>query len=324
MPEAPIRFFSLDSHRALADQIAARLDVEVDPIDQRQFADGEIYLRLEQTVRGADVFVVQTLNDPVNDHLMGLLMFLDAARRASAKSINVIMPYMAYARADRKARSREPISAKLVANLIESQGASRVIVIDLHAPQLQGFFDIPVDHLLAAPILAHEFFKRGLTGDDVVVAAPDHSSASRAEKMAKLLNAQWAIVDRRDDHIVPDKPFAVTGNVADKRVILLDDMIDTGTAMALGAEALHAADAADVTVAATHGLFTDGAVARLAAAPIDALIVTDTMPLPAETAVLPISQITTAPLLASVTARIIKNESVQDLLKSPDNPDVKL
>jgi ribose-phosphate pyrophosphokinase len=325
MSQAPTRFFSLDSHPKLAGQVADYLDLPVESIELKHFADGEIALRLDKTVRGAHVFVMQSLSQPVSDRLMALLMFLDAARRASAKTITVIVPYLAYSRSDRLAAPREPIVAKLAAELLESQGATRVVTIDLHAPQVQGFFDIPVDHLLAAPVLAHHFFENGQTESDVVVAAPDHTSAGRAQKMAKLLEASWGVVDRREVHVYPKKPLMVTGDIAGKHAILLDDMIDTGFSMRVAAEALHAAGATQITAVATHGLFTDHAIEQLQAAPIDQILVTDTIAMREEVIqALPITVVSVAQLLAGTIDGILNNTSIEGLLKSPDNPNVKL
>ncbi|GMA69222.1 ribose-phosphate pyrophosphokinase [Leuconostoc litchii] len=316
--------FNLGSNNELANEISKILDVPLAPIDIKTFADKEIYERIENTVRGRNVYVIQGITAPVNDNFMKLMIFIDAARRASANSINVIIPYFGYARSDRKARSREPISARMIANMLESQGVKRVMTIDLHADQVQGFFDIPVDHLLSMPALGHYFYENNLLGNDLVVVAPDHSSVARARKFAKLLHAEWALVDRRVDSIRPNTPYQITGNVSGKRAILIDDIIDTGTSMVLASEAVINAGATEVYAVATHAVLSDNAVERLRNAPIDHILVTNTVEINEQKKLDKLIKLSVAASFAEAIKRINAFESIEDVLKSPDNLDVLL
>ncbi|WP_294976903.1 ribose-phosphate diphosphokinase [uncultured Leuconostoc sp.] len=318
------QIFSLGSNPKLGNEIAEILGTKLSAIDTRQFADNEIYERIEHTVRGRDLYVIQGISDPVNDNFMKLMIFIDAARRASAKTINVVLPYFGYARADRKARSREPISARLIANMLESQGVKRVITMDLHADQVQGFFDIPVDHLLAMPALGHYFYENNLLGDDLVVVAPDHSSVGRARKFAELLHAEWAVVDRRVDNLAPDKSYAVTGNVAGKRAILVDDIIDTATSMVVASEALVAAGVTNIYAVAPHAVFSDQAVNRLTESAIQQVIITNTIEVPVAKQFNKLIQISVAAPFAETIRRVNAFESIEDIMKSSDNLDVML
>lgn len=318
------QIFSLGSNPELGIEIAKILGTDLSAIDTRQFADNEIYERIEHTVRGRDLYVIQGISDPVNDNFMKLMIFIDAARRASANTINVVIPYFGYARSDRKARSREPISARMIANMLESQGIKRVITMDLHADQVQGFFDVPVDHLLSMPALGHYFYENKLLGDDLVVVAPDHSSVGRARKFAKLLHAEWAVVDRRVDNSVPDKAYAVTGNVAGKRAILIDDIIDTGSSMVLASEALLAAGVTQMYAVAPHAVFSDHAVEKLEKSAIQQVLVTNTIEVPAAKQFSKLLQVSVASTFAETIRRVNSFESIEDLIKSPDNVDVML
>ncbi|MGY3742429.1 ribose-phosphate diphosphokinase [Leuconostoc inhae] len=318
------QIFSLGSNPKLGNEIAKILGTKLSAIDTRQFADNEIYERIEHTVRGRDLYVIQGISDPVNDNFMKLMIFIDAARRASAKTINVVLPYFGYARADRKARSREPISARLIANMLESQGVKRVITMDLHADQVQGFFDIPVDHLLSMPALGHYFYENNLLGDDLVVVAPDHSSVGRARKFAELLHAEWAVVDRRVDNLAPDKSYAVTGNVAGKRAILVDDIIDTATSMVVASEALVASGVTNIYAVAPHAVFSDQAVNRLTESAIQQVIITNTIEVPVAKQFNKLIQISVAAPFAETIRRVNAFESIENIMKSPDNLDVML
>lgn len=316
--------FNLGSNDELAGEISTILGVPLAPIDIKTFADNEIYERIENTVRGRNVYVIQGITAPVNDNFMKLMIFIDAARRASANSINVIIPYFGYARSDRKARSREPISARMIANMLESQGVKRVMTMDLHADQVQGFFDIPVDHLLAMPALGHYFYANDLLGDDLVVVAPDHSSVARARKFAKLLHADWALVDRRFDSVRPNTPYQITGNVAGKRAILIDDIIDTGTSMVLASEAAANAGAIEIYAVATHAVLSDNAVDHLEKAPIDHVVVANTVEIAEHKNMSKLKVLSVAESFAEAIRRINVFESIEDVLKSPDNLDVML
>lgn len=318
------RLFSLGSNPKLANEVASILGTKLSDIDVRQFADDEIYERIEQTVRGRDVYVMQGISDPVNDNFMKLMIFIDAARRASAKTINVVIPYFGYARSDRKARSREPIAARLVANMLESQGVKRVITMDLHADQVQGFFDIPVDHLISMPTLGHYFYENDLLGSDLVVVAPDHSSVGRARKFAKLLHAEWAIIDRRandDSHTIP---FGITGHVKGKRAILIDDIIDTGLSMTLASASLAAAGVTDIYAVAPHAVLSDHAVSKLAESAISKILVTNTIEVPDGKQFDKLSHLSVAAPFAEAIRRVAAFESIEDIMRSPDNLDVKL
>ena len=318
------QIFSLGSNPKLGNEIAKILGTKLSAIDTRQFADNEIYERIEQTVRGRDLYVIQGISDPVNDNFMKLMIFIDAARRASANTINVVLPYFGYARADRKARSREPISARLIANMLESQGVKRVITMDLHADQVQGFFDIPVDHLLSMPALGHYFYENDLLGDDLVVVAPDHSSVGRARKFAELLHAEWAVVDRRVDNLASNKSYAVTGNVTGKRAILVDDIIDTGTSMVVASEALVAAGVTKIYAVAPHAVFSDQATNRLIESAIQQVIIANTIEVPVAKQFGKLIQISVASPFAETIRRVNAFESIEDIMKSPDNLDVML
>ena len=221
-----LKVFSLNSNVELAEEIAKVIGVELGKCSVSQFSDGEIQINIEESIRGCDVYVIQSTSSPVNENIMELLIMIDALKRASAKTINIVMPYYGYARQDRKARAREPITAKLVANLLETAGATRVITLDLHAPQIQGFFDIPIDHLMGVPILADHFKSKELNGD-VVIVSPDHGGVTRARKMAERLKAPIAIIDKRRPKPNVAEVMNIVGNIEGKVAILIDDIIDT-------------------------------------------------------------------------------------------------
>ncbi|MCL5459198.1 ribose-phosphate diphosphokinase [Loigolactobacillus coryniformis] len=275
-----LKLIALNANRPLADKIAVATGVQLAKTSVKQFSDGEIQINLEESIRGDEVFVIQSISDPINKSLMELMIMIDALRRASAKFINVVIPYYGYSRQDRKARSREPITAKLIANLLQMDGATRVIALDLHAAQLQGFFDIPVDHLQAAPLLANYFKACGLT--DVVVVSPDHSSVARARQMATLLGgAPIAIIDRRQSTTAGEN-LSIIGDVVGKKAIVVDDMIDTGHRIISSTEALKRAGATKVYAAGTHAVFSDNATAKLQASALERVVVTDSINIPAE------------------------------------------
>jgi ribose-phosphate pyrophosphokinase len=275
-----LKLIALNANRPLADKIAVATGVQLAKTSVKQFSDGEIQINLEESIRGDEVFVIQSISDPINKSLMELMIMIDALRRASAKFINVVIPYYGYSRQDRKARSREPITAKLIANLLQMDGATRVIALDLHAAQLQGFFDIPVDHLQAAPLLANYFKACGLT--DVVVVSPDHSSVARARQMATLLGgAPIAIIDRRQSTTTGEN-LSIIGDVAGKKAIVVDDMIDTGHRIISSTEALKCAGATKVYAAGTHAVFSDNATAKLQASAVEQVVVTDSINIPDE------------------------------------------
>lgn len=308
-----IKLFALNSNRELAEQIAADLGIKLCDVTIHHFADGEIQIKINESIRGNDVFVVQSISDPINENFMELMVMIDALRRSSAGTINLVIPYYGYARADRKTRSREPITAKLIANFIEMAGADRVISIDLHAGQLQGFFKIPVDHLLAVFEQARYFRSLGLE-EDVVVVAPDHNGVKAARNLAELLKAPIAIVDKRRindedaEHI-----DTIIGDVAGQKCIIVDDIIDTGNRMKLAAEALKAAGATDVYACATHAVLSSGAVERLTSSPIKEVVVTDTIEIPEAKKFPELKVLSVAKTFAEAISLIYHNESVTNL-----------
>ncbi|MFR3298806.1 MAG: ribose-phosphate diphosphokinase, partial [Fusobacterium sp.] len=233
-----VKIFSGTSNVELAEKIARKLDLALGDVQIVRFKDGEVYVRVDETVRGRDVFVIQPTSGPVNENLMELLIFIDALKRASAKTINVLLPYYGYARQERKSSPREPITAKLVANLLTTAGANRVVTMDLHADQIQGFFDIPVDHLQALPLLAKYFINKGLTGDDVVVVSPDIGGVKRARKLAEWLDCKIAIIDKRRPKPNMSEVMNLIGDVEGKKAIFIDDMIDTAGTIVNGVEAI--------------------------------------------------------------------------------------
>src|SRR5690606_2938129 len=245
-----LKVFSLNSNRGLAEEIVKHLGVELGKSSVSRFSDGEIQINIEESIRGSEVFVIQSTSDPVNEHLMELLIMIDALKRASAATINIVMPYYGYARQDRKARAREPITAKLVANLLETAGATRVIAIDLHAPQIQGFFDIPVDQLMAVPILAKYFHEKQLS--DVVVVSPDHGGVTRARRLADRLKTPIAIIDKRRPRPNVAEVMNIIGDIEGKTAIIIDDIIDTAGTITLAADALIEKGAKEVYACCTH------------------------------------------------------------------------
>ena len=273
-----IELIAGNSNRPLAEAVAAELKLPLSNAEVGKFSDGEINITLPQTVRGRDVFIIQSTSIPVNDNLMELLIMIDACKRASAGRITAVMPYFGYARQDRKARPRDPITAKLVADILTSAGADRVLTMDLHAAQIQGFFDIPVDHLYGAPILAR-YFKNKMN-EDWVVVSPDVGSVGRARNFASRVNASLAIVDKRRPKANAIEVMNVIGDVKDKSCIMVDDMIDTAGTICQGAEALVKNGAKEVYACCTHGVLSGPAMERLIASPIKQIVVLDTINLP--------------------------------------------
>ncbi|MFB9769408.1 ribose-phosphate diphosphokinase [Lactiplantibacillus modestisalitolerans] len=310
-----LKLFALNSNLPLAKKISKRVGVPLGKSSVRRFSDGEIQISIDESIRGSEVYVIQSISDPVNDTILELLIMIDALRRASASEINVVIPYYGYSRQDRKARSREPITAKLIATLLEKDRANRILTVDLHAAQIQGFFNIPVDHLVAAPILASYFKDRGIT-DNLVVVSPDHAGVSRARKLAELLGAPIAIIDNRhpeDDHAVPD---SIIGDVRNRIAIVIDDMIDTGTRFDVSARTLAKAGAAKVYGCATHAIFSQDAAALLQASPLEKVIVTDTIQIPAAKQFEKLVQLSVGPLLGDAI-RLIHAQQPVDRLFDP-------
>jgi ribose-phosphate pyrophosphokinase len=295
----------------LAKQIAETMGIELGKCSVSRFSDGEIQINIEESIRGDDVFVIQSTSVPVNEHLMELLIMIDALKRASARTINIVMPYYGYARQDRKARSREPITAKLVANLLETAGASRVITLDLHAPQIQGFFDIPIDHLMGVPILADYFKSKQL--DDVVIVSPDHGGVTRARKLADRLKAPLAIIDKRRPRPNAVEVMNIIGQVKGKTAILIDDIIDTAGTITLGANALVENGAKEVYACCTHPVLSGPAIERIQNSKIKELVVTNSIALPEEKKIDKIVELSVAPLIAEAITRVYEMQSVSVL-----------
>lgn len=307
------KLFSLNSNQKLATEMADLLGCELGKCSVSQFSDGEIQIHIEESVRGSEVFVVQSTSYPVNDNILQLLIMIDALKRASAGIINVVIPYYGYGRQDRKARSREPITAKLVANLLETTGATRVLTMDLHTSQIQGFFDIPVEHLYGVPILAQYFQEKGL--DDIVIVAPHNGSIGRARKVANLLHAPIALIDKRRFEENAEETVSVVGNVEGKNAIIIDDLIDTGETLCLAANALAENGAKAIYGGCTHPVFTDKAIEKIQSSPIKELVVTNTIELPEEKIISKIKTISVAPLLVEAIDRIHNEKAVSPLFE---------
>ena len=310
-----LKIFSLSSNRPLAEKIAADVGVELGTLSSSQFSDGEIKINIDESIRGCHVYVIQSTSSPVNDHLMELLIMIDALKRASAKTINIVLPYYGYARQDRKAQSREPITAKLVANMITQAGADRLLTLDMHAPQIQGFFDIPVDHLLGAPLLASYFLDHEVLHHDVVVVSPDHGGVTRARKLAEFIKAPIAIIDKRRPKANVAEVMNIIGNVEGKKCILIDDMIDTAGTITLAAQALQDAGALDVYACCTHAVLSGPAMDRINNSVIKELIVTDSINIPAEKVSDKIVMVSVSQLIAEAIKRIHENRSVSPLFQ---------
>ncbi|MGX9132861.1 ribose-phosphate diphosphokinase [Rummeliibacillus sp. JY-2-4R] len=308
-----LKIFSLNSNEPLATEIAKEVGVELGKSSVKHFSDGEIQISIEESIRGCDVFIVQSTSAPVNENLMELLIMVDAVKRASARTVNVVMPYYGYARQDRKARSREPITAKLVANLLETAGATRVVVLDLHAPQIQGFFDILIDHLMGVPLLSDYFKQKGFNSEDVVVVSPDHGGVTRARKMAERLKAPIAIIDKRRPKPNVAEVMNIVGNVEGKICILIDDIIDTAGTITIGAEALVKSGAKEVFACCTHPVLSGPAIERIEKSVIKELVVTNSIQLPEEKKIPKIKELSVATLLADAIVRIYENKSVSKL-----------
>ena len=310
-----LKIFSLSSNRPLAEKIAEAVGLELGKISISRFSDGEVKVNVEESIRGAHVYIVQSTSDPVNDNLMELLIMIDALRRASAKTIHVVMPYYGYARQERKAQSREPITAKLVANMITIAGADRVLTLDLHAPQIQGFFDIPVDHLIGVPLLADYFLEKGLFGEDVVVVSPDHGGVVRARKLADFLKSPIAIIDKRRPRPNVSEVMNIIGDVAGKKCIIIDDMIDTAGTITLAAAALLDKGADSVYACCTHAVLSGPAVERLDESEIKEVIVTDSIQQPEGRHLDKLQTISVGTLVGEAIKRIHENRSVSPLFQ---------
>ncbi|WP_053386448.1 ribose-phosphate diphosphokinase [Leucobacter japonicus] len=300
----------------LAEQVAAELGAELVPTDARTFANGELYARFDESVRGSDAFVIQSHTNPINEWLMEQLIMVDALKRASAKRITVVAPFYPYSRQDKKGRGREPISARLVADLFKAAGADRIMSVDLHAPQIQGFFDGPVDHLFAMPVLL-EHFRKTIARDDLTVVSPDMGRVRVADVWSDKLDAPLAIIHKRRDPLVPNQVSVheIVGTVQDRWCVVVDDMIDTGGTIAKAAEALKAAGARGVTIACTHAIFSGRATEHLSQDFIDQVVVTDTLPVPEEKRFDKLTVLSIAPLLAKAIHEVFEDGSVTSMFE---------
>ena len=312
-----IKILAGNSSKELAQKIADYIGVPLANCEVGTFSDGEISVNINETVRGCDVFVVQSTNSPVNDNLMELLIMIDAFKRASAGRITAVIPYYGYARQDRKAKSRDPITAKLVADILTAAGADRVLTMDLHASQIQGYFNIPVDHLLGSPILAKSFVEKGFSDqDDVVVVSPDLGSVTRARKFADKLNAPIAIIDKRRPKANVSEIMNIIGDINGKRCILIDDMIDTAGTIANAANALKELGAKNVYACCTHGVLSGPAFERINNSAIEELIMLNTIPLPETEGLEKFKSISVAPLFAEAIKRIYDDEPISKLFEN--------
>ena len=309
-----LKIFSLSSNKELAEKIATSMGVELGHISVSHFSDGEIKIAIEESIRGDNVYIIQSTSDPVNDNLMELLIMIDACRRASAETINVVIPYFGYARQDRKAQPREPITAKLVARMMENAGATRILALDLHAAQIQGFFEVPVDHLYGAPLLAEYFLTNDrYTDSDIVVVSPDHGGVTRARKLAEFLKAPIAIIDKRRPKANVAEVMNIVGDVANRHAIIIDDMIDTAGTITLAASAIKDAGALSVVACCTHPVLSGPAIQRLEDSDLDEVVVSDSIFLPDEKRIDKIKQVTVSELIAEAIVRIHENRSVSPL-----------
>ena len=308
-----MKILACNSNRPLAEAIAAYLNLPLVKADIRRFADMEVFAEIQENVRGEDVFVVQSTSFPANDNLMELLVTLDALRRGSARRITAVLPYYGYARQDRKSGPRTPISAKLVANLITSAGADRVLTIDLHADQIQGFFDIPTDNLFAAPVLLADIKPRYKNGD-LMIVSPDVGGVVRARALARRLDADLAIIDKRREQAGVSEVMNIIGDVNKRHCIMVDDIIDSGGTLCNAAVALMESGAISVEAYVTHGVLSGGAVSRIASSPLKALVTTDTiLATEAMRVAHNVRQLTVAPLLGEAILRINEERSVSSL-----------
>lgn len=312
--DSKLKIFSLNSNKELAEEIAGNVGIPLGKSSVTHFSDGEIQINIEESIRGYDVFIVQSTSQPVNENLMELLIMIDAVKRASARTVNVVIPYYGYARQDRKARSREPITAKLVANLLETAGATRVVVLDLHAPQIQGFFDILIDHLVAVPLLSEYFLNEsGIDLENVIVVSPDHGGVTRARKMADRLKAPIAIIDKRRPRPNVAEVMNIVGNVEGKTAIIIDDIIDTAGTISIAASALIESGAKEVYACCTHPVLSGPAIQRIDDSVIKELIITNSIALPEEKKSPKIKQLSVAKLLAETIVRVHEQKSVSTL-----------
>ena len=309
-----MKILSGNSNRPLAEAISACLNTPLTKAAIRRFSDLEVFVEILENVRGEDVFIIQSTSYPANDNLMELLVSIDALRRGSAQRITAVIPYYGYARQDRKTGPRTPISAKLVANLVTTAGADRVLTMDLHAGQIQGFFDVPTDNLFAAPVFLKDIEENRADGEELVIVSPDVGGVVRARAIAKRLGAELAIIDKRREKAGVSEVMHIIGDVKDRRCILVDDIVDSAGTLCNAADALRQDGAKSVQAYSTHGVLSGGAVARVSASPLESLVTTDSIQATEAMRVAHnIRQITIAPLLAEAILRIAENRSVSSL-----------
>lgn len=318
MKNGNVKIFSGSSNPMLAEKLANDLELTLGDAKMIRFQDGEVYVKLNETVRGDSVLVIQSTSNPVNENLMEMLVFIDALKRASADEIIAVIPYYGYARQDRKASPREPITAKLVANLLTSAGADRVMTMDLHAQQLQGFFDIPVDHMEGLPIIAKYFMEKGLHGDDVVVVSPDVGGVKRARGLARWLDTKIAIIDKRRPKPNESEVMNIIGDIEGKIAIFIDDIIDTAGTMTNGAEAVIKRGAKEAYAACTHAVFSGPAIERIENSPFKEVVITNTIQQPEEKKIDKIKILSVSELFSEGIKRIINKESLSELFEKKE------
>ncbi len=308
-----LKIFTGSANRDLAQRIASHLNIPLGAARVIRFSDGEITIVIEESVRGADVFIVQPLSSPANENIMELLIMIDAMKRASAKAINLVIPYYGYARQDRKTKARDPITAKLIADLLTAAGAHRVVTMDLHAGQIQGFFNIPVDHLLGIPILAKYFQQRDLS--QTVVVSPDMGGVTRARDLAEKLQLPMAIIDKRRPEPNVSEVMNIIGKVRGKKVIIIDDLVDTAGTIVQGSRALLEQGAVEVSACCIHPVLSGPALERLQASPVKEMVVTDTIPIPPGNNLDKIKVLSVASLIGDAIIRIHEELSVSKLFE---------
>ncbi|WP_302171385.1 ribose-phosphate diphosphokinase [uncultured Streptococcus sp.] len=314
-----LKLFSLSSNPEIAEKIAEATGLPLGKVSSRQFSDGEIMINIEESVRGDDIYIIQSTNKPVNDYLWELLIMIDACKRASANSVNVVMPYFGYARQDRIAASREPITAKLIANMLVKAGVNRILTLDLHAVQVQGFFDIPVDNLFTMPLFATYYNEKGFTGSDIVVVSPKNSGVKRARGLAEYLDAPIAIIDYAQDDAEREEGYII-GEVEGKTAIIVDDILNTGKTFAEAAKILERAGVKDIYAVASHGLFGGGAAEILNVAPIKEILVTDSVATK-EKVPTNVKYISASKLIANAITRIFERQPLSPLFAYKSNED---
>ena len=314
-----LKLFSLSSNPEIAEKIAEATGLPLGKVSSRQFSDGEIMINIEESVRGDDIYIIQSTNKPVNDYLWELLIMIDACKRASANSVNVVMPYFGYARQDRIAASREPITAKLIANMLVKAGVNRILTLDLHAVQVQGFFDTPVDNLFTMPLFAEYYNEKGFTGSDIVVVSPKNSGVKRARGLAEYLDAPIAIIDYAQDDAEREEGYII-GEVEGKTAIIVDDILNTGKTFAEAAKILERAGVKDIYAVASHGLFGGGAAEILNVAPIKEILVTDSVATK-EKVPTNVKYISASKLIANAITRIFERQPLSPLFAYKSNED---